>query len=238
MRILTAIVCVFGTLACLEAQAQRAPAAPDDSVQPARPAVPGGGIGRADANHDGKVSFEELRVLRPRMDQAGFDRLDADGDGFLTSADRPEPQRARNGEDRIRRQMLTKLLSSDRDGDGAVTYEELLKAKPGFPERNFKRLDADGDGRLTQADLERPRRREGRPRPVEGDRAGGADRRRRLLERITRADADGDGRVTLEEVQEEIPGFSEERFRRMDRNGDGVLTSSDRPQRPASPQRP
>ena len=240
MRILTAMLCVYGTLACLEAQAQQAP--PDASAQPERsqrPAPPGGGIGRADANHDGKVSFDELRVLRPRVELEEFKRMDADGDGFLTPADRPRRQGRRNGQDQIRRQMLTKLLSSDRDGDGAVTYEELVKAKPGFPEPNFKRLDADGDGRLTQADLERPSRREGRPRPVaESGRARETDPRRRLLERITRSDANGDGRATLEEVQQAIPGFSEERFRRMDRNGDGVLTSSDRPQRPAPPQRP
>lgn len=239
MRILTAIVCAYGTLACLAAQAQQAPAAQDASVQPERPVAPGGGIGRADADHDGKVSFDELRVLRPRVGAEEFNRMDVDGDGFLTAADRPRRQGARNGQDQLRRQMLTKLLSSDRDGDGAVTYEELVKAKPGFPEPNFRRLDADGDGRLTQADLERPGRRGGRPRPVVGsDRARETDQRRRLMERITRSDADGDGRVTLEEVKQAIPGFSEERFRRMDRNDDGVLTPNERPQRPTPPGRP
>ena len=242
MRILAAIVCAYGTLACLEAQAQQEPAAPEPSVQSERsqrPAPPGAAIGRADANHDGKVSFEELRVLRPRMGREQFNRIDTDADGFLTPADRPRPQKPRSGQDQIRRRMLTKVLSSDRDGDGAVTYEELVKAKPGFPESTFNRLDADGDGRLTQADLQRPSRREGRPRPlVEGDRARQTDERRRLIERLTRSDANGDGRVTFEEAQQAIPGFSEERFRRMDRNGDGVLTPMDRLQRPSPPQRP
>ncbi len=242
MRILAAIVCAYGTLACLEAQAQQEPASPEPSVRrerSERPAAPGGAIGRADANHDGKVSFDELRVLRPRMNREQFDRIDTDADGFLTPADRPRTREPRSGQDQVRRQMLTELLSSDRDGDGAVTYEELAKAKPGFPESTFRRLDADRDGRLTRSDLERPGRREGRPRPpAEGDRAGRTEERRRLMERLTNSDANGDGRITFEEARQGIPGFSEERFRRMDRNGDGVLTPMDRPQRPSPPQRP
>ena len=106
MRILATLLCVCGTLACLGAQAQ-----PERSQ---RPALPGAALGRADANHDGKVSFEELRVLRPRMDRAQFNRIDTDGDGFLTAADRPRSQRPRTNQDRFRRQMLSKLLSTPR----------------------------------------------------------------------------------------------------------------------------
>lgn len=244
MRNFAAILCVYGSLACLQAPAQQAPVTPEPSPQaqrPERPGPPGAAIGRADTNRDGKVSFEELRALRPRMTEQQFSNIDTDGDGFLTPADRHRSQRQRDGQDRIRRQMLTKLLASDQDGDGAVTYDELLKAKPGFPERNFNRLDINRDGKLTQQDLQRPRSREGRPRRPAGgssDRAPRPEERRRLIERLMSADANGDGKVTLKEVQQAVPGFSEERFRRMDRNGDGVLSRGERPQRPQGPRTP
>ncbi|MDK1021750.1 MAG: hypothetical protein QGD90_08970 [Candidatus Hydrogenedentes bacterium] len=245
MRNFAAMLCVYGLLACLQAPAQQTPATPEPSPQAQRPerrpGPPGAAIGRADANQDGKVSFEELRALRPRMTGEQFSNIDTDGDGFLTPADRPRPQRQRDGQDRIRRRMLTKLLASDRDGDGAVTYEELTKAKPGFPEQNFIRLDTNRDGKLTLQELQKPRSREGRPRRPAGgsrDRAPRPENRRRLIERLMRADANGDGQVTLKEVQQALPGFSEERFRRMDRNGDGALSPGERPQRPSVPRTP
>ena len=245
MRNFAAMLCVYGLLACLQAPAQQTPATPEPSPQAQRPerrpGPPGAAIGRADANQDGKVSFEELRALRPRLTGEQFSNIDTDGDGFPPPADRPRPPRPRAGQAPSRRPMFTKVRARDRDRALAGTYVTSPKTYTGFPERNFIRLDTNRDGKLTLQELQKPRSREGRPRRPAGgsrDRAPRPENRRRLIERLMRADANGDGQVTLKEVQQALPGFSEERFRRMDRNGDGALSPGERPQRPSVPRTP
>ena len=60
------------------------------------------------------------------------------------------------------------------------------------------------------------------PGPDGGKRGGG--------EFLKSADTNGDGNVSLEELQAVRPEMDAERFARMDRNGDGVLNKSDRPE--------
>ena len=90
-----------------------------------------------------------------------------------------------------------------RDRDGPSTLAEMQARS----ERGFARLDADGDGMVTTAEL--------------GDGEGG--RGARMLER---ADADNDGRITRAEVRDSAAA----RFRQMDSNGDGKITEEERPQ--------
>ncbi len=119
-----------------------------------------------------------------------FERFDANGDGRLTADELPE--RAREH-----------MMASDANGDGALTEDELRQAREGMtgggrrqgrpgggegrprrgfgdPAEMFKRLDTDGDGRVTAAEMPE-------------------DMPERFRERIMAADADGDGAVTLEE---------------------------------------
>ena len=69
----------------------------------------------------------------------------------------------------------------------------------------FVRIDCNRDSVITRDEIERYKK------SVENE---------SFLERF---DLDGDGRVTLEEY-----GGPIEVFRRLDRNGDGVITSADR----------
>lgn len=46
---------------------------------------------------------------------------------------------------------------------------------------------------------------------------------------LNKADANEDGKITFKELKAVAPKMTEERFKRMDQDGDGVLTKKDRP---------
>lgn len=60
-----------------------------------KPAVPGINelIKDADKDNDGKVSFDELKAVRPNMTQERFEWLDRNDDAFITGEDIPPRQR-------------------------------------------------------------------------------------------------------------------------------------------------
>jgi hypothetical protein len=103
----------------------------------------------------------------------------------------------------------------DIDGDGAVTLEELKAGDAARTEQRFAMLDTDGDGKLTQAELDAMRQRFA---VRHGD--GGA-----------RIDTDGDGAWSLPELEAVRPGATIDDFNRLDKNGDGLIQSDERPQR-------
>jgi len=80
-----------------------------------------------------------------------FDRLDADADGQITGAELMVLSRgevAARGGSRIR----ALVSRSDASNDARVTREELAAGA----QRMFQRMDADGDGRLSDAELPQP----------------------------------------------------------------------------------
>ncbi len=102
----------------------------------------------------------------------------------------------------------------DTDGDGGVSLAEFQARSAEVTEERFARLDSDGDGLLTSQELAARR----------------GHREHRGFE-PGEIDTDGDGAVSLSELQSVRPGMTEERFARMDSNGDGVISSDERPQR-------
>jgi hypothetical protein len=91
----------------------------------------------------------------------------------------------------------------------------------------FDRVDANGDGKITEDEIDaaRPARRGG---PAAVDAAAGGDRGRRGGRRgfgggFGRADADGDGVITRAEVEAQ----TRTRFERQDTNGDGVVSADE-----------
>ena len=105
-------------------------------------------------------------------------------------------------------------MPMDTDGDGAVSLAEFQARRAEVTEERFTRLDSDGDGLLTSQELA-ARRGRGEHRGFEPG----------------EIDTDGDGAVSLAELQSVRPGMTEERFARMDSNGDGVITNDERPER-------
>ena len=112
---------------------------------------------KADADGNGEVTLAELSAVNPNISQEIFTTMDRNGDGVLSRADMPAgprgPEGAAQGDgQQVRHLGLQKLQEADVNKDGKVTYEEVVAAKPGFPESAFKRMDRNADGVLTDAD--------------------------------------------------------------------------------------
>ena len=153
-----------------------------------------------DADEDGRISMAEWQG-----DQDGFDRFDADANGFLTMEEIRGGGfggRGRGGNRGARIQAM------DEDGNDQITAEEFQG-----PAEMFGVLDVNGDGTLAEEELTFG----------PGARRGGRGRGFGSGARIQNLDADGDGRVS----SAEWPG-QEQMFNTLDANGDGFLSSDDR----------
>lgn len=126
-----------------------------------------------DADHNGFITFEELRAFhgQQRHRHGGFlKHLDKDGDGRISRDEAAAAPRLAQRFDQI-----------DADHDGFLTREELRAAHQAQREAHWKRLDTDGDGRvsLAEAQANAPR----------------------LAAHFDQVDANHDGFVTREEMQ-------------------------------------
>lgn len=192
-----------------------------------------------DANKDGKLAKTEV----PERMQGIFTRADADKDGFLTrdelvksataqasaaqsfsGGNRPGGGRDEHDEREGRRpggpggpgggmMRFQPLLSAlDTDSDGAISAKEIDAAPV-----SLKKLDKNGDGRLTEDEL-RPAFGPGGPGGPEGGRFGGSPEE--MLNRIMSFDKNGDGKLS----SDELPDRMREMMDRLDTNKDGFLT--------------
>ncbi|MBI5095066.1 MAG: hypothetical protein HZB26_21855 [Candidatus Hydrogenedentes bacterium] len=170
-------------------------------------------IRAADANYDGQVTLDELKVVVPDVSLEQFNRLDTNDDGVLTRDDLP-PFSCDD------REILERILrNADANGDKQVTFDELKAIIPALTQEQFDRLDTNHDGVLTKDDIPAP--------PV--------DPLKRLIRLLHRADADENGEVTFDELLAVAPGLTQEQFDTLDTNDDGVITKDDFPKPPPHP---
>lgn len=103
-----------------------------------------------DADGDGRVTTEELQAFRTSQ----VEGVDADGNGLVSQAELEAHMSARMAE-RIGTMAAERIASQDANGDGQLSVEELMM--PPMPARMFERLDADGDGAVSQAEFDAAR---------------------------------------------------------------------------------
>ena len=120
--------------------------------------------------------------------------------------------------------------AADKNGDGFISNEEFetIPRIQGLPEEKrtnlFTRFDKNGDGKLDRGELGRF----GKPR----------DGRRRPMPRLWELDTDKSGGVDFEEFkagqifEKLTPDKQQAVFRRLDTDGDGVISPKDKPEPP------
>jgi Ca2+-binding EF-hand superfamily protein len=151
-----------------------------------------------DANQDGKVTRDEAKSASDRL----FQKLDLNKDGSITQAEAREGMKALGTE-----RAAQRFAAKDTNKDGKLSAEESK-----MPAERFTRIDANKDGFLTQEELaQKFQPRADGPRGKFGAR------------QFERMDADKNGTVT----KAEAVAVAEQRFAKVDVNGDGVITQDE-----------
>ena len=110
----------------------------------------------------------------------------------------------------------------DSDGDGVISKDEFLARH----QSRFAQVDTDGDGVVSED--EKAAAKEARRAKREERRAKIKERREQAREKIlAEFDANGDGQLDASERE----AVALNRFERMDKNGDGVLSEDELPKR-------
>jgi Ca2+-binding EF-hand superfamily protein len=110
---------------------------------------------------------------------------------------------------------------ADADGNGTLSRAEVEKSMPRLALK-FDRIDANKDGQLSRDEMKAARKMH-----KHAHRHGNkADRQARSAERFRHADADGDGAISRAEAEKNAPRLAQ-KFDQVDGNKDGKLTQEE-----------
>lgn len=110
---------------------------------------------------------------------------------------------------------------ADADGNGALSRAEVEKSLPRLATR-FDQIDANKDGQLSRDEMAAWKKTHRHARRH----ASKADRQVRSAERFKHADTDGDGAISRAEAEKHAPRLAQ-KFDRIDRDKDGKLTQDE-----------
>ncbi len=102
---------------------------------------------KLDTDGDGGFSLDEMQKAGAEMMQEQYAAFDADKDGKLSR----EELKTGYG-----REMFTRF---DKDASGGVSLEEMQAIRSSVTQEKFTRMDADGNGQLSQDELRQAHRK-------------------------------------------------------------------------------
>ena len=183
----------------------------------------GPGFEQADVDGDGIITLDEAKAKSAER----FAKMDANADGSLSREDREA-------------RAAQRFTESDANQDGEISPEEMTAAREKREAERaarraemqatmFERLDTDGSGGLSQAELEAGKAMRAQ--------MGGEDRRRGKGPRMGRGGPEKMGMMALRRAdtnydnavsREEFDAMVEARFARIDTDGSGTITEAER----------
>jgi len=175
-------------------------------------------------------ALSTLMLAQPRRGGPAMMMLDTDRDGIITAAEwqnapsalakldtngdgkvSPDELRPPGGGSPGSEEMVSRMMSFDKDGDGKLSAAELPERMQGM----MARADKNNDGLLTKEELTAAAPPQGEGRGG-GPRGGGMMRMDPILSAV---DTDQDGTLSAAEIQSSSAAIA-----KLDKDGDGKLT--------------